>query len=166
MYFFSNRKDKNNISPIIVIVGLCTFSLGFLFTNVEIGIGIGFGLFAVFSILRFRAQVFSINAIIFLFATITLSLLDIIFPIDKIKFLLFFQIIILSFYLIASNQVNKNENVYINSIDFVIEYTTDFKLENTYLRQQIMEKLKINEFDFKVSTVNIISKEILLKVFY
>jgi len=56
LYYFSNRKNKDTINPLIIVVGFCTFSLCYLFTKVELGIGICFGLFAIFSILRFWAN--------------------------------------------------------------------------------------------------------------
>ena len=112
LYFFSNRKNKETINPLIIVVGFCTFSLCYLFTKVEIGIGIGFGLFAIFSILRFRAQTFSLNAIIFLFATITLSILDIMYPYEKYEVLLFFQMSIVLFYILGSLMLVNGTSIY------------------------------------------------------
>jgi prepilin signal peptidase PulO-like enzyme (type II secretory pathway) len=166
LYFFSNRKDNETINPLVVIVGLCTFSLCYLFTRIEIGIGIGFGLFAIFSILRFRTQTFTVNAIIFLFATITLSILDIMYPFEKIEFLFFFQLIIIGFYIIASLLVNKKSSRYLNSVDVKISLENDFSLGNQNIRQSIQEKIRINNFDFKIITINTVTKEIDITVLY
>lgn len=166
LYFFSNRKDNETINPLMVIVGLCTFSLCYLFTRIEIGIGIGFGLFAIFSILRFRTQTFTVNAIIFLFATITLSILDIMYPFEKIEFLFFFQLIIIGFYIIASLLVNKKSSRYLNSVDVKISLENDFSLSNQNIRQSIQEKIRINNFDFKIITINTVTKEIDVTVLY
>ena len=166
LYFFSNRKDNQTINPLIVIVGLCTFSLCYLFTRIEIGVGIGFGLFAIFSILRFRAQTFTINAIVFLFATITLSILDIMYPFEKLEVLLFFQSIIIGFYIIASLIVNKKATKYLNAIDVKIGYENTFVLDDLKIRNAIQEKINIENFEFKVMTINVVSNEIEVKVFY
>lgn len=166
LYFFSNRKDNQTINPLIVIVGLCTFSLCYLFTRIEIGVGIGFGLFAIFSILRFRAQTFTINAIVFLFATITLSILDIMYPFEKLEVLLFFQSIIIGFYIIASLIVNKKATKYLNAIDVKIGYENTFVLDDLKIRKAIQEKINIENFEFKVITINAVSNEIEVKVFY
>ncbi|MFT3687305.1 MAG: DUF4956 domain-containing protein [Phycisphaerales bacterium] len=166
LFFFSNRKDNQTINPLIVVVGLCTFSLCYLFTKVEIGIGIGFGLFAIFSILRFRAQTFSLNAIIFLFATITLSILDIMYPYEKLELLLFFQVIIIGFYVLAVHNFNRKAMRFPNSIDLKIPYDASFSMEDAQMRKVISEKLRIDKFDFKIIAINMLSDEIEIKVFY
>lgn len=166
LFFFSNRKDNQTINPLIVVVGLCTFSLCYLFTKVEIGIGIGFGLFAIFSILRFRAQTFSLNAIIFLFATITLSILDIMYPYEKLELLLFFQMIIIGFYVFAVHNFNKKAMRFPTSLDLKLPYSKDFSIEEKDVRKVIFEKLNIANFDYKIIAINTISNEIEIKVFY
>jgi hypothetical protein len=166
LYFFSNRKDNETINPLMVIVGLCTFSLCYLFTKIEIGVGIGFGLFAIFSILRFRTQSFTVNAIIFLFATITLSILDIMYPFEKIEVLLFFQIIIIGFYIFASILVNKKASKYLNIVDVKIPLEDDFSLDNQRIRKSIQRKINVDDFDFKIILINTVSNEIDLQVFY
>lgn len=166
LYFFSNRKDNETINPLMVIVGLCTFSLCYLFTKIEIGVGIGFGLFAIFSILRFRTQSFTVNAIIFLFATITLSILDIMYPYEKIEVLLFFQMIIIGSYILASVIVNKKASKYLNTVDVKITITANFSLENKNIRESIQQKMNIQDFDFKIVNINTISNEIDVLIFY
>ncbi|WP_347053086.1 DUF4956 domain-containing protein [Flavobacterium olei] len=166
LYFFSNRKDNATINPLMVIVGLCTFSLCYLFTKIEIGVGIGFGLFAIFSILRFRTQSFTVNAIIFLFATITLSILDIMYPFEKIEILLFFQFIIIGFYIAASIMVNKKASKYLNSGDMKIPLDDNFALNAGLIRKSIQQKIKIEDFDFRMVLINTSSNEIDLLVFY
>ena len=166
LYFFSNRKDNETINPLMVIVGLCTFSLCYLFTKIEIGVGIGFGLFAIFSILRFRTQSFTVNAIIFLFATITLSILDIMYPYEKIEILLFFQLIIIGFYIAASIIVNRKASRYLNTVDVKIVLDTEFSLDNQTIRKSIQDKINIEDFDFKIVNINTVVNEIDVLVFY
>ncbi|MEO8533603.1 MAG: DUF4956 domain-containing protein [Flavobacterium sp.] len=166
LYFFSNRKDNETINPLMVIVGLCTFSLCYLFTKIEIGVGIGFGLFAIFSILRFRTQSFTVNAIIFLFATITLSILDIMYPYEKIEILLFFQLIIIGFYIIASVIVNKKASKFLNMIQLKIILENGFVLDNQSIRKSIYAKINIENFDFKIVSIDTVSNEIDLLVYY
>lgn len=166
LYFFSNRKDNETINPLMVIVGLCTFSLCYLFTKIEIGVGIGFGLFAIFSILRFRTQSFTVNAIIFLFATITLSILDIMYPYEKIEILLFFQLIIIGFYIAASIIVNRKASKYLNIVEVRIPLEGDFSLNNQNIRKSVQQKINIEDFDFKIILINTVTNEIELQVFY
>ncbi|WP_394758675.1 DUF4956 domain-containing protein [Flavobacterium sp.] len=166
LYFFSNRKDNKTINPLIVIVGLCTFSLCYLFTKIEIGVGIGFGLFAIFSILRFRAQTFTINAIIFLFATITLSILDIMHPLEKYEILLFLQVTIIGSYIVATHLVINKESKYLKSIEIKLKYDSLFNLEDETVRKVIAEKINSENFEFKIASINTISNEVDVKIYY
>jgi hypothetical protein len=166
LFFFSNRKDNQTINPLIVVVGLCTFSLCYLFTRVEIGIGIGFGLFAIFSILRFRAQTFSLNAIVFLFAIITLSILDIMYPYEKLELLLFFQLIIIGVYSLATHNLNKKIKLFSNSVDLKLPFNEHFSIEEENVKKLISEKLNLESFTYKIVNINTITNEIDIKIYY
>ena len=166
LYFFSNRNDKETINPFIIIVGLCTFSLSYLFTRIELGIGVGFGFFAVFSILRFRAQTFSLNAIVFLFAIITLSILDMMYPIEKIGFLLFFQFVIVGFYILSSYFVNKNKRKHFQSTSVILPLDSELIVKDDEIRKLIASKIAIDSFEYNIVTINTITKEVHVKVNY
>ena len=98
MMLFANRGKSKTINPLFAIVPICTFMLCLLFTRTDLGLGIGFGLFAIFSILRFRTQTFSLPTIVFLFASITISILDCLFPSNEIAVLIVIQILLLIFF--------------------------------------------------------------------
>lgn len=166
LYFFSNRNDKETINPFIIIVGLCTFSLSYLFTRIDLGLGVGFGLFAIFSILRFRAQTFSLNAIVFLFAIITLSILDMLYPFEKIGFLLFFQSIIVGFYILSSYFVNKNKRKHFQSTSVILPLNGELIIKDDEIRKLIATKIAIEDFDYNIVSINTITKEIHVKVNY
>lgn len=165
LYFFSNKKHKQTINPLIVIVGLCTFSLCFLFTKIEIGVGIGFGLFAIFSILRFRTQAFTIIEIIFLFVTITLSILDILYPIEKLEILFFFQSIILCSYVIASLVLHAKSSNYKKSFSLKIPFENVSLNDETVIKNQLSEIIKLQNFDFKILKVNTILNELEIEIY-
>jgi hypothetical protein len=55
------------------LMGIMIFFLCILLKNVDISLGIGFGLFALFSILRFRTSNFSIKAMTYFFTVIGIS---------------------------------------------------------------------------------------------
>ena len=166
LYFFSNKKHKQTINPLIVIVGLCTFSLCFLFTKIEIGVGIGFGLFAIFSILRFRTQAFTIIEIIFLFVTITLSILDILYPIDKLEILFFFQLIILGSYIVASLVLDSKSTNYKNRISLKMSNEHLFLDDKNAMKLKIEGLINCTNFDFKVIKIDAISNELEIEIYY
>lgn len=166
LYYFSNRKNKETINPLIIVVGFCTFSLCYLFTKVEIGMGIGFGLFAIFSILRFRAQTFSLNAIIFLFATITLSILDIMYPFEKYGVLIFFQISILLFYVLGSLMLVNGSSVYKKSCRLILKHDEFNALDESNRKTRIAEIVPFDAFDFEILSINEASNEIEILILY
>ncbi|WP_264565097.1 DUF4956 domain-containing protein [Flavobacterium sp. N3904] len=166
LYFFSNRKNKETINPLIIVVGFCTFSLCYLFTKVEIGIGIGFGLFAIFSILRFRAQTFSLNAIIFLFAIITLSILDIMYPVEKYEVLVFFQIVIIAFYILSYFMLFNNADKFNKSCKLILKYDDFYILDDVNRRLKIEKCLPFNSFDYEIISIDMLSNEVEILIFY
>lgn len=162
LYYFSNRNRVETMNPLLTLVALCTFSLCYMFTKVEVGIGIGFGLFAIFSILRFRTKAFNINVIIFLFASITLSILDMMFPPDEYTTLAIFQGVIIVAYGISTLKVIR----YINSIDLTLEYGSPSSVTRSAIEKSIHEKLDFEKFEFKVDEVDVKAGVIKVKVFF
>lgn len=166
LYFFSNRNDNATINPLIIIVGFCTFSLSYLFTRIDLSIGAGFGLFAIFSVLRFRSQTFSLNAIVFLFTIITLSILDMMYPLEKIEFLLFFQAIILGFYIISSFLVNKSKRKHFQSTVIIIPFIDELILKDDKIKEIVESKIDLTDFEYNIVSINTITKEVHIKVNY
>lgn len=164
LLLFSNRKKSDCINPIFCIVPICTFLLCVLFSKTQIGLGIGFGLFAIFSILRFRTQSFSIITIIFLFATITISILDCLFPSDKWLFLMGLQItLILVFIICIFFNKDKSQN-YSNTFETTIPITDEFDITN--LTEIISTSIHKTAFDYTLVSINFVSKQIVVKIFY
>jgi hypothetical protein len=88
------------------------------------------------------------------------------YPFEKIELLLFFQIIIIGFYIAASVIVNKKASKYLNSVDVKIPLDDDFSLNSEVIRKSIQQKIKIEDFDFRIVLINTASNEIDLLVFY
>lgn len=166
LYFFSNRKQPNSINPLIVVVGLCTFSLCYLFTKIEVGVGIGFGLFAIFSVLRFRTQSFSSVEIVFLFATITLSILDILYPIDKLEILFFFQFLVVSAYIGATIVVGVKLPKFKNSVSIKIAIQNGFMDDTNKIKNLIENTTGLKVFDYKIVKINAILNEADIELLY
>lgn len=166
LYFFSNRKQPQTVNPLILIVGFCTFSLCFLFTKINVGVGIGFGLFAIFSILRFRTQAFSTVEILFLFVIITLSILDVLYPVENAAILLFFQITIIIAYIIGAVVVDAQAPKFKNTVTIKILLENEILATNGQLRSKIETIIGFAVFDFKVLKINTLVSEVDIEVHY
>jgi hypothetical protein len=88
------------------------------------------------------------------------------YPYEKIEVLLFFQIIIIGFYIFASILVNKKASKYLNIVDIKIPLEANFSLEDSRIRASIQQKINVEDFDFKIILINTVANEIDLQVFY
>ena len=70
------RKPNRNYALTMIVGGTLVYAVIRLLIQFEISLGVGFGIFAVFSLLRFRTVAISLRDMTYLFATITLSLVN------------------------------------------------------------------------------------------
>ncbi len=70
------RKPNRNYALAMIVGGTLVYAVIRLLLQFEISLGVGFGIFAVFSLLRFRTVAISLRDMTYLFATITLSLVN------------------------------------------------------------------------------------------
>ncbi len=98
------------------IFNLIIFLISFLLNKVELSMGAAFGLFAVFSMLRYRTEDISIKDMTYLFLVIALGLVSAVIKLKnaedsyEILFLVFINAIVLTFtYLLESNTLMKKE---------------------------------------------------------
>ena len=111
------------------------FFISFMLNKVEISTGAGFGLFAVFSVLRYRTEGIGAKDMTYLFLSISIGLLTAIGPSDGIEISLFcFVIIVLTFILENSIWVKKEASKIIvyDSLDFI----------NQSQKQELVDDLK------------------------
>ena len=58
------------------LIGIIVFFICALLKDIGMGLGLGFGLFAIFSILRFRTRNFSVKDMAYIFTTIGISVIN------------------------------------------------------------------------------------------
>lgn len=100
LYFRYSKKEKFLFT--FFLLGISVFFICSMLKDIEIGVGVGFGLFAVFSILRFRTRNFSVKDMAYTFTTIAISVINSLnvhnFP--MIGFIIFNTIIVISAFLL------------------------------------------------------------------
>ena len=74
IYYPIHRKKENLFTYFVFYVLI--FFLCVLMNNVKLSMGFGFGLFAVFSIIRYRTEQLSVKDMTYLFAVITLAVIN------------------------------------------------------------------------------------------
>jgi hypothetical protein len=76
--YYPVRKDKNYVFTFLAFSTIIYFVLG-LFTSTDLSVGVGFGLFAIFSVLRYRTDEMPIREMTYLFTIIALPVMNSIF---------------------------------------------------------------------------------------
>jgi hypothetical protein len=74
IYFRYTKKEKFLFT--YFLIGVVVFFVSSIMRRVDIGLGLAFGLFAIFGILRFRTRNFSMKDMSYLFATIGISVIN------------------------------------------------------------------------------------------
>lgn len=164
LYYFTNRNRNVRLHPLLGLISVCTFFMCLVFTKAEYSLGAGFGLFAVFSILRFRTETFNIPTVVFLFVSITLSLLDGLLPIDNLTILLGINITIVVIYLIL-NYLEKKSPIVSEKNSIEIISSLDFlQLEEVDRKKLLTEKTKLKNVSYTIKSINLIENIVVLKV--
>lgn len=164
LYYFSNRNRNIRLHPLLGLISICTFFMCLVFTKAEYSLGVGFGLFAVFSILRFRTETFTIQTIVFLFVSITLSLLDGLLPIKNLEILLGINITVVTIYLILNYFEKKSPIVSEKSSIEVISSLDFLQLEEAERKRVLTEKTKLKNFSYNIKSINLNDNIVILKV--
>ena len=98
------------------------FFISFMLNKVEMSTGAGFGLFAVFSILRYRTEGIGPKDMTYLFLSISIGLLTAIGPPDGIEISLFCFVIITLTYILENSLWGKKEvskTIIYDSLDYI-----------------------------------------------
>lgn len=70
---YNPRKHRSNNSVALLVIGALIYVVITLMVRYEIGLGIGFGIFAIFSLLRFRTVAINLRDMTYLFAVVAIS---------------------------------------------------------------------------------------------
>jgi hypothetical protein len=73
--YYPARQSKNYVFTFLAFNTIIYFVMSFL-ANAELGVGVGFGLFAIFSVLRYRTNTMSTREMTYLFILIALPVLN------------------------------------------------------------------------------------------
>jgi hypothetical protein len=128
------------------IFNLLIFLITYLLNKVEMSLGAAFGLFAVFSMLRYRTEGISIKDMTYLFLVIAIGLINAVSKGGWDEFVLI-NLIILGFtYLLESNLLMKRESTKIIQYEN-IELIKPERREELILDIEARTGIKVNRFD-------------------
>jgi len=108
--YFPSQKDKAYVLTFFTF-NLSIFLIATLFSQIELSIGLSFGLFAIFSILRYRSEPLPIREMTYLFILMALPVID---------------VVLISESMIAETILS---NLVVLAVFFVIERALGFRYE-------------------------------------
>ncbi len=153
-----------------VIFNLIIFMISFLLNKVDLSMGAAFGLFAVFSMLRYRTESISIKDMTYLFLCIAIGLLT---AVTKIKgavemYELMFlaglnaSILLLTWFLETNRFVKKEQTKFITyeNIELIQSH------RQTELLEDIKKRTGINVHRLSVQRINFLKDSAIVKIYF
>lgn len=152
--YCSLSHDKNNIFTFFAFSTVIFFVIG-LVTSSKLGVGVGFGLFAMFSVLRYRTDTMAIRDMTYLFIIMTVSVMNTV----MLNNFLFEQLVIANICIITVTYVLENgwgfsyetrKNIKYEKIELVKPKNHEKLLEDLQERTGIKEitRFEIGDIDF------------------
>ncbi len=163
IYFYSNP-DKNHFFAFLMINQLIFF-VCFLMSNANLSLGFGFGLFAIFSILRYRADELPVKDMTYLFVVVTIAVINSVVSkeVGYIEILITNGIILLCLAVIERFWMPKQlitKNINYEKIDLI-------KPQNrAALLQDLKDRTGLNIINVKVQKIDFLQDTALLRIYY
>jgi hypothetical protein len=152
------------------IFNIIIFLICFLLNKVELSMGAAFGLFAVFSMLRYRTEDISIKDMSYLFLVIAIGLMAAVTKITgasgyyEYLFLGLINFIIIAFaYILETNIFFKKEAVKIINYEKIELISAD---KETELIEDIKKRTGINVHRISVSKIDFLNDTAQIKIYY
>ncbi|HUV01109.1 MAG TPA: DUF4956 domain-containing protein [Bacteroidales bacterium] len=159
IYFRYSKKE--NFLFTFFLIGIIVFFICSMLREVDIAIGMGLGLFAIFTILRFRTRNFSVKDMAYIFTTIGVSVINtfdmLMFPfigVFIINVIILGAVFILEEFL-RKNSFNKHSIIY-DDLDLLKPGNKSKLLKDisSKLGQEVL-RIKVRRVDFKRETAEV-----------
>ncbi len=158
LIYYSNYKRSDLILTFFSF-NTIIFFITYMMNRVEMSTGAAFGLFAVFSILRYRTEGISTKDMTYLFLSIAIGLLTAVSKCSHVEMIIISAAILLLTFLLESNIVTEKENsktILYDNIQLVHNDQRDNLLIDLKSRTGLdIRRFHINEIDFLKDACNI-----------
>ena len=161
IYFFIHK--KSNYLFTFFSFNLIIFVISFLFNRVEMSMGAAFGLFAVFSMLRYRTESLDITEMTYLFLSIAFGLLNAMIMANWYEILLI-DILILGFVILfeskwVANHENSKKVIY-DRLDLLA------KSDNTELLLDLSKRTGYTVIKVEVESMDLLKDVAMIVIYY
>ena len=161
IYFFIHK--KSNYLFTFFSFNLIIFVISFLLNRVEMSMGAAFGLFAVFSMLRYRTESLDITEMTYLFLSIAFGLLNAMIMANWYEILLI-DILILGFVILfeskwVANHENSKKVIY-DRLDLLA------KSDNTELLLDLSKRTGYTVIKVEVESIDLLKDVAMIVIYY
>lgn len=163
IYYPIHRKKENLFT--YIIFNVLIFFLCILMNNVKLSMGFGFGLFAVFSIIRYRTEQLSVKDMTYLFTVITVAVINALVS-KKVSLaeLLFTNIMIVTLvYVMEHLWLTRHEAMRQLIYEKVDLIRPDKRAE---LMADLQKRLGIKVSRVEIGRIDLLRDTVLMRVFY
>ena len=151
--------EKKDFFFTFFLFNLIIFIITFLFNRIELSTGAAFGIFAVFSLLRYRTEDISAKDMTYLFIVIALGLVNSVSKESLVDVLLLDSIVVVVAYALDGNLFIKNEQnqtIQYDNLELVKPANKVALLEDLKLRTGLdIHKMSVSKVDFLKNTASI-----------
>lgn len=159
---FRNNIDSSYLLSVFILNIIIYFTTSVLHKS-ELNLGAGFGLFAVFSMLRFRTTDISLQQMTFLFLAIAFGLIAAVWPTNLMGLVAMFSLVLLiifSIYKILLNKTFSSKSIVYDKIDLIVP---DKEVE---LIRDISNRTGLNVLKVEILNIDFLKDATIIKIFY
>lgn len=159
---FRNNIDSSYLLSVFILNIIIYFTTAVLHKS-ELNLGAGFGLFAVFSMLRFRTTDISLQQMTFLFLAIAFGLIAAVWQTNLMGLVAMFSLILLiifSIYTILLKKTFSSKSIVYDKIDLIVP---DRQVE---LIRDISNRTGLNVLKVEILNINFLKDATEIKIFY
>lgn len=154
---FLRRHGRRDLRDTFVIANVCVFAVVSVIGSQQIGIGVGFGLFAVLSIIRLRSEPYDNIEIAYFFGSLTLALVNG-FGKSQVIFVVILDALVLATAYVIDHRTLRTKTVRRRKVTLdTVE--TDVDALRTMLSERIgveIVSVTINEIDYVNGTTSVV----------
>lgn len=150
---YLRRYRENENFFVITTFNIVVFFICFLLSNVQLSMGFAFGIFAVFSLLRYRTKIMQIKEMTFLFTAISLAIINAIHYDSFSTFFIIFSniVIIATIYILELiwTKSEKSKDAILDKIELIKPEHYSKLLEDMKVRTGLnITRVEIGKIDF------------------
>lgn len=159
--YYPNNKDHDYIFAYFIF-NIIIFLLTYLMNQVKISMGAAFGLFAVFSMLRYRTEGITMKDMTYLFIVIALGLFSAL-RLQYFELAIVNAIILIITYLLDGNLLTKREHSQLVMYDNTEMVKPEYRLK---LLEDLKERTGLSIHRVKIRKIDFLKDETTLSIYY